>query len=343
MKAGACLISSILALLIVAQLGGISAAAAPGIDRRVVRASRVADLPGHVLHAGPDHHLYLLNRTRHEIRVLSPVFRPLRRIGGFGQGPGELLFPIDFAVDARSNLYVVEKGNQRLQKISPRGEGLLAVPLDKRVTSVAISRQDVFIANADVRHLFSRLDEPRHRLEAVAGQRDFPWLRQPLAAAVPDASRRSTIEAGFQAVLNKALLRVLPGNRLAALFIGAPVFRIYEADGDLLSERFLSSPGLDAKSRETHQENRRSVEASQIQVYHLFQDLAVGTDGKTLAAAVLGECPGVFLFTPEGQVVREICLVDEQGKPVVPVALAAQPDGTWLTANDTGIYRFPVR
>lgn len=341
MTAGARLAFPILFLLFAAQLDGAPTKTVRAADRRVVRASRLADVPGHALRVGPEGHLYVLNRTRHEIRVLSPAFRPLQRIGGFGQGPGELLFPIDFELDQRGNLYVAEKGNQRIQKLSPGGQRMLEAPIDKRVTALAISPDGVFVSNADTRHPFARLDESRRRLEGLGRQRVFPWIRQPLAAAVPDASRRTSIETGFQAVLNKALLRSLPGGRLAALFVGAPIFRIYEPRGDLISEKILSSPGLDAKAHEIQQENRRSLEASRIEVFHLFQDLAIGEGGKVLAASILNECPGVILFTQNGQILRELCLVDEQGKPVIPVALARQRDGSWLAANDTGIYRFP--
>jgi DNA-binding beta-propeller fold protein YncE len=45
----------------------------------------------------------------------------VKTIGSEGTGPGELKYPYDLAFGPKGDLYVVERGNHRVQKFSPAG------------------------------------------------------------------------------------------------------------------------------------------------------------------------------------------------------------------------------
>lgn len=58
----------------------------------------------------------------HRIQKLSPEGKPLAQWGTTGQGPGQFKGPIDVALDAAGNVFVVEYGNARVQELSPSGQ-----------------------------------------------------------------------------------------------------------------------------------------------------------------------------------------------------------------------------
>lgn len=57
----------------------------------------------------------VLDALRHEIKFFSEDGRFLDRFGGWGARLGQVSFPVDIAVDPADHLYVVEKGNSRVQ------------------------------------------------------------------------------------------------------------------------------------------------------------------------------------------------------------------------------------
>ncbi len=59
------------------------------------------------------------------VLVFDPAGNQIGTIGQPGGAPGQLLQPVDAALDADGNLYVVDTGNYRVEKYSPDGESLL--------------------------------------------------------------------------------------------------------------------------------------------------------------------------------------------------------------------------
>lgn len=65
--------------------------------------------------------LYVVDVSRHDIKVLDREGRLLRILGRRGLGPGEFNFPSDVVVDGNV-IWVVDTGNQRVQSLTPAGE-----------------------------------------------------------------------------------------------------------------------------------------------------------------------------------------------------------------------------
>jgi sugar lactone lactonase YvrE len=65
--------------------------------------------------------LYVVDVSRHDIKVLDREGRLLRILGRRGLAPGEFNFPSDVVVDG-GVIWVVDTGNQRVQSLTPTGE-----------------------------------------------------------------------------------------------------------------------------------------------------------------------------------------------------------------------------
>jgi tripartite motif-containing protein 71 len=60
-------------------------------------------------------HVVVVDALRHEIKFFDALGRFLDRFGGIGPRPGQVAYPADLAIDGQDRLYVVEKGNSRVQ------------------------------------------------------------------------------------------------------------------------------------------------------------------------------------------------------------------------------------
>lgn len=69
--------------------------------------------------------VYVCDHFAHVVHVLDRESgKPLRTIGGRGQGPGEFDFPTHLRVDREGNLYVNDSFNYRIQKFDANGDYL---------------------------------------------------------------------------------------------------------------------------------------------------------------------------------------------------------------------------
>jgi hypothetical protein len=57
----------------------------------------------------------VVDALRHEIKFFDAQGRFLGRFGGLGTRAGQIAYPSDVAIDGQDRVYVVEKGNSRVQ------------------------------------------------------------------------------------------------------------------------------------------------------------------------------------------------------------------------------------
>ena len=65
------------------------------------------------------------NRTQANVQKFTPNGQFISKFGSEGSGPGEFIEPYSMLINPADNLYIVDKGNNRIQKLT-----LTGVPLD---------------------------------------------------------------------------------------------------------------------------------------------------------------------------------------------------------------------
>jgi DNA-binding beta-propeller fold protein YncE len=64
--------------------------------------------------------LYVVDACNHRIQVLTRDGEYVREFGSPGPEPGQLHYPYDLAFHPDGLLYIVERGNHRVQKFDPK-------------------------------------------------------------------------------------------------------------------------------------------------------------------------------------------------------------------------------
>jgi len=72
----------------------------------------------------PEGNLYVVENGATRISVFNGQGALLRRFGGPGSGPGQMIYVSDLAVDGAGHVYVGDQGNHRIQKFSTAGTWL---------------------------------------------------------------------------------------------------------------------------------------------------------------------------------------------------------------------------
>lgn len=69
--------------------------------------------------------LFVADAINHRIHTFNTGGNPLRVVGSFGTGPGQLNAPVALAFDSKGNLHVADKGNARIQVYESQSGGWL--------------------------------------------------------------------------------------------------------------------------------------------------------------------------------------------------------------------------
>lgn len=72
----------------------------------------------------------VLDGLENRIAVFTPDGRPLATFGGPGAGPGELTIPVAIAAGPRDRVFVLDRGNARINVYKPEGGRSHSIPLD---------------------------------------------------------------------------------------------------------------------------------------------------------------------------------------------------------------------
>ena len=149
-----------------------------------------------------------------EVKVFELDGAFITQWGGMGSEPGQFMDPFDLAVDGNGDVYVADRGNDRLQKLTIDGNPLWAVidglfrrflnPIDVAVTAGAVIVSDVTLTQRLVLH--SPGGDARGEIRRSGGNAGLPNVSAGVAAA-PNGDVY-LVDAGNQSVAKFSALGV---------------------------------------------------------------------------------------------------------------------------------------
>lgn len=174
--------------------------------------------------------LAVLTTTDHAVRWLSSG-RETRRIGSIGNGPGELYQPTGLDVGPDGTLWVVDRGNGRVQAFRPDGSPLGAYPASRASQALALPRQQAAIVESFDESLATIIDARGQVVRKISAP-----ANEPISGATP----RQTI------YLNKPRVALMRDGALVSASVNLlkPVVRLIETDSGQV--RWTARPWSDA-------------------------------------------------------------------------------------------------
>lgn len=118
------------------------------------------------LGVGADGRVWVADTHYHRVICYSPEGTELLRIGGYGTGPGQFIFPCDAEVGPDGNVWVCEfGGNDRIQVFTPAGDFVRAIGRPGRAPG-EFDRPQSIVFSEDGRELFVA-DACNHRIQVL--------------------------------------------------------------------------------------------------------------------------------------------------------------------------------
>jgi hypothetical protein len=111
--------------------------------------------------------LFVLTPDDHAVAVHDLSGAPLGRVGMVGNGAGELLNPVDLAPAPGGGLWVVDKGNHRLQRFDKDGRVNAQIPVPSPLSAAVTGSGDVLVVAAFDRPLMRVYDKTGSQVREI--------------------------------------------------------------------------------------------------------------------------------------------------------------------------------
>jgi hypothetical protein len=182
--------------------------------------------------------VFVLDAGNHRIMEFAQDGRFLKQIGHIGQGPGDLLRPVDFVIDKGDYLYVLEDGNKRISIFDSDGCFRKAFPIRYGYTpfSICVKGDGKIMVNIPFvgGPLFYLFDQDGHTIDSLSHTETFE--NPPFKGANSVATE----------VMNEVRARFNSRGEFFVVYVSRPLFRRFNANGDLIVEKTIDGPEIDS-------------------------------------------------------------------------------------------------
>ena len=314
------------------------------IDKVQVKAEKISSKAGIRVRINENAEIYILNSLAHDITVLDTNYKVKKRIGGFGQGPGEFYSPEDFAIDSNNNIYVVDGFNSRLQILDAAGEYKQEIKLDNSTNSVTIlNNNDIYINKLTDNTIFSKVDVKNHNIvKSLGAYSTIPFLAETVTKIFSDKEERKNWLRRFTKLLNMGIVRANRAHEIFFLFDSKPIIRKYGVSGQLIFEKKITTPTTDSLMQRSRMALQRNMARKNLLYNVISQDFFISPENDNIYVILTGESPSIYGLDASGNLQKEINLVDGDNNLFSPVGLCYYRDNKWIGINSQGIYMFTM-
>lgn len=227
---------------------------------------------------------YIFEKEEQCIKVFKSNYNFSHKIGGLGQGKGELYNAQDFCLDKNGTVFVADYGNRRIQYFSSKGQYLGGFDMKFWPHSIKVnSKGEIYVTgNVDLKNntIISVFNKKGDLLRNIG--------------SVDEKYKDGLIKA----VLNKrTYLDIDQENNVYIAFEAIPTFRKYDKNEELILEKEIRGPEIDGivkKAATPIADHKKRVVSNIISITH---DIRVDENGNILIA--LG-APYIYQYNKEG-------------------------------------------
>jgi len=187
----------------------------------------------------PDHTFLILDTGTHRSLIVSTKGEVIRQIGSIGQEPGALQSPSAISLDARDEIVVLDSDNYRVQRFGRDGTFISLFPLNYYSESFAVTSNGNIVVNSPpkgaVFSIYSSSGQLLRSGGAMLGE----------SAGYPGhQSRQSSL-----ATMSRAIICADRAGGFYVVYTFMPLVQRYSAQGELLWQKRLSGPVIDAAAK----------------------------------------------------------------------------------------------
>jgi hypothetical protein len=264
--------------------------------------------------------LYVLNREDRCVWRFSRSGTALGRISSAGQGPADLIEPVDFAVDRQGSVIVAD-GWQSVKVFSSDGR-LVRTITHRRPRSVGVlSDGSILVSGFPKDSLISVYDSDGRQVRSIG---------TPI----------QTDSDGFlNSVMNLGILLVDESDNIYYIFrhLLKPTVRKYASDGLLLAEWNVASPTLSGTLEAAAKHYAKSKSEKRNGVFELLSGGAVDSATNSIW---ISSGPFLFQLDTSGKILREVVLFGPGPRRVSAEGFFLKGDQILVATYSGGVLEF---
>jgi len=296
---------------------------------------------GHRLQPHDDGFL-LLDRVNHRLLMLDGSGTIKRQIGRVGQAPGELRFPMDYAVGSTGVIRILTAGEvHSIHSFDEDGTFLEVRRLGSTVGEItALSTFSLAVDTRD--HVWVNAPLLGAPLAKLSTQGQGPDLIGSLLipdAVFPECERNERCrDRRFERSLNRASLTSAGAEGVVAAFTAAPVIRRYTMDGELAFETHLRGDLVDellGVAMQDPESWRQPVSMFTDPVKALTMLFGVAVDPRTGLIYCTVGAKQIYVLSSSG---KQVAILKQEGSSHPLVSISVDDGVAWLVGNQT-LYR----
>jgi len=188
-----------------------------------------------VIRISPSDEIVVLDGGEDCLYFFSMEGKYVRKIGGRGQGPGELLLPTYFNIDNEGDIYVYDEGNHRISIFSKEGKFINSFRIQHRLFAFSVTENQEIVANLNGEEyyitVYSRNGDVIRKIGKVVKYLDHPGFNSMFAEGFP----------------------FFVGNKQYYLFFSyTPLLKIFDEKGELIKDVNIELPEVIDRMKTTN-------------------------------------------------------------------------------------------
>lgn len=262
-----------------------------------------------------DDNVFILDAGNNRIMKYDKKGKFLQQIGRVGQGPGELLDPINFDIDDEGTIYVWNYGNSRIEIFDGNGNYIHSFKIlfpTARWAGMAVGPAgSIYLNLPSSGSLIVVFTKTGEKIKQFGKIKEF---KNPLKTMI----------------FNQGSMHFDKKGDLNFLFVTKPLFRRYSQDGHLLLEKVIKGPEIDLAFKTWEKQKKKYAGSPGVRSVVFFYDFALTDNGDFFAS--LWAKKAIYHFSKSVNIIRKF-VPEVDDEDLLTGRIAISSDGRLFVLN----------